>query len=169
MMRMFLRIYWGPILAIIAFLVVAVLMTGGAYLQAIRAMLQDPAWWADATFSVIVFTVLISWVVGLAARNRQRQERTPFEGWQVRVKTRDKELFSPLYWEEVRRFKNSPLEERRFIQSVLSSQGEWLESEGLDLVQECDWVERNDEAREYVIDLMKFRTRKQKNGESGSE
>ena len=54
MMRTFFRIYWGPILAIIAFLAIAVLMTGRAHLQTICSMLQDPAWWADATFSVIV-------------------------------------------------------------------------------------------------------------------
>ena len=139
-MRRFIQIDRGlilPIAAILAYAGIGIVWHGRDYGRALGEALERPAWWAENTLSVILFTALVSVVVNIAGRQRQAQERAPFKGWQVRVKTRDKELCSSLYWEEVRRFKDSPLEERRFIQSVLSSQGERLESEGLDLVQDA--------------------------------
>ena len=168
-MKPFLKAYLLPIAAIAAYVGIGILWHGRDYGRALLGALERPAWWAENTLSVILFTALVSVVVNIAARQRQAQERAPFEGWQVRVRSGGGERAVPLNWREVRRFKDSPLEERRFIQSVLSAQGERVKLEGLDLVQDCDWVERDDEARDYVIDLVKFRAGKRENADSGSE
>ena len=152
MMQTWIRIYWGPVLAILAFLATAFWMTGKAYLQAIREMLHDPAWWADATFTVIVFTVLISWITGLAQRYRTRIEREPFEGWQLEFGG----LAAPpepqgLYWEDVRKNLTSDFELWKFAKSTVSS-SLWISTPSLQEAKER-WLLVEKENRRIVIDF----------------
>ncbi len=155
-MKKIVTAYFWPIAAVAAYVLAAVLWHGWAYLDALWAFLEQPEWWAENTFTAIVFTVLVSAVVSIAARRRQQLERAPFERWTVSVSNGKARSVAPLDWEEVRRFRNSPLEERRLIQSIISSQGERLSTNGLDLVAQCDWVERDETKREYRIDMEKF-------------
>ena len=151
------RIYRFPILAIAGYVAVAILWHRSDYWQALWTVAKDPVSWAENTYSVIVFTVLVSWVVSIAARHRKELEREPYEGWSVEVRDGDRIDTSELFWEEVRLFKESRLEERRFIQSVISSQDERLKVKRLDICSSADWIERNEVDRKYVIDMVCFR------------
>ena len=156
-MKAFIWIYRLPILAIVAFVAIAFAWHRSDYWQALLSVAQIPVSWAENTYSVIVFTVLVSWVVTIAARNREKLQREPFEGWSVVVKDGSRTDESKLFWEEVRLFRESPLEERRFIQSVISSQDERLNVKQLDICTAADWVDRKEVDRKYVIDMVCFR------------
>jgi hypothetical protein len=125
--------------------------------EAFADNLKKPDWWVSDTLSFVLFGLFVGWVTSRFQQARLHKEREPYENWKVVVKDEGQAREAMLFRDEVRRFMESPLEERRMIQSVVSVSGGWLDTRKLDLVPDCNWVERNDEKREYVIDMEEFR------------
>lgn len=62
----------------------------------------------------------------------------------------------PLLWEEVRRFKESPFENRKFIQSVCTSEGVRIKAGQICVECQDGWVYRNDRKKRYVVDFTRM-------------
>lgn len=120
-------------------------------------LMKDPAWWAENTLSLLIFSLMVSWLVGFMARRLKDKERAPFTDWSVEVVDGERKDTASLAWDEVRRFHASPLEERRFIQSAVSSRGERMKINRLNVLKGADWVKRDNTVRKYMICMDKFR------------
>ena len=102
----------------------------------------------------MVFTVLVSWVVAIAARDRARQERAPWEGWELRLEGLRPGLApsrQPIWWEDARRLAFSPFERWKFVKSAVSNLCR-LRTPTLEDA-ESRWLTWNETDRSIVIDL----------------
>lgn len=61
-----------------------------------------------------------------------------------------------LLWEEVRRFKESPFENRKFIQSVCTSEGVRIKAGQIAVDDPEGWVYRDDRNKRYIVDFSRI-------------
>ena len=82
-----------------------------------------------------------------------------YRGWKLIVTPLDEKrrpYSHDLLWEEVRRFEQSPFENRKFVQSVCTSEGLRIKAGEIDVSQPESWVYRDEARREYRFDFRKM-------------
>lgn len=163
----FCRDYIFVIGAVVVYVGAAFAIHRMSFLEKLLAFLKNPEWWAENTYSVIVFAVLGGVILNKSADRRAKREREPYEGWTVHIDDGKSDLKDvqkekvpeddglKLYWEEVRTYLQSPMEERRMIQSIVSALGKRVETGELDLTK-VEWVKRIDNKKRYKIMIHKI-------------
>lgn len=150
-----LRVYWGPLVAIVIYVALAFAVTGQRYLDAVANMLRDPVWWAENTLGVVVFTVLVSWVINIAARNRERLERAPYEAWTLELRgLPSSPAQTRIYWEDMRKITDSEFEYWKFVKSAVSSYCR-IRTATL-AAAKTRWLTCDDQERRIVIDFSRM-------------
>lgn len=88
-----------------------------------------------------------------------------YRGWSACIEPKDS-LREPyetdLLWEEVKRFENSAFEKRKFIQSVVTSEGEWLKAGQVETTDPKSWVYVDKENTKYIFNFKLFPHEKKK-------
>jgi len=151
-----LKVYAWPLVAVVAWLVAATAIFGGAFWRALATRLADVAWWAETTWSVIFLSVAVAWLVAISQRRRARLERAPFEGWTLELRgLKDTPEPSALYWEDVRRIRASAFEEWKFIKSAVSTVVR-ISTRDLNAAT-SRWLRRDDNRKRITVDFSRMR------------
>ena len=155
--RRWLKVWRWPLLVLVAFLVAMSLVFGWAYWSRLWAFFTTPEWWAENTITLLIFTVLVGWIIDIGARERDRMQRQPWEGWRLELRgLRQGVMQRSLYWEDVQRFHASDFEYWKFVKSAVSS---ICQINTLDAREaEKRWLERNRKARRIIIDFSRMQS-----------
>ena len=152
-MKSLFSVYKWPLIAVVVWIAVAVSKFGTAYLSGLWATLQDINWWVENTFSVIIFTVVIAWVVGLSERNREKKGREPYEGRKIILKgLTNAPKPQGIHWQDAQKNDLSSFEKWKFIKSSVSSIC-WINTETLEEAEKR-WVSYSDKI--ITIDFSKM-------------
>ena len=152
-MIQFIKVYRGPIIAVVAWFLIAALTFGQGYFTSLWDTVRDKDWWVENTFSVIIFTVVINWVVSISDRHREQAHKAPYEGWHVILKGLKKDQKPQrIYWQDAQKIKISSFEKWKFIKSVVSSIC-WIKTPTLEEA-ENRWVYCYEDDKKIVIDFL---------------
>ena len=156
MVKRMVMVYWGPILAVILFFLIARWMTGEAYFTALWDILHDATWWADSTYSLVVFTVLVTWAERRSRLADAKLEREKYLNWAL-VYEGMKDPLPPraIYWRDVRELLESPYAFSRFFKSNLSNMLQ-IKTRVIS-PDETPWLRLDEENRRLIIDFNLMR------------
>ena len=114
----------------------------------------------DNLISFIIGTVILGTIFDIIRRGLNWVLTRKYRDWKLVVVPPDglgREPYeNALLWEEVRRFKESPFENRKFIQSVCTSEGVRIRAGQIDVVDPGGWVHRDDRNKRYVVDFSRI-------------
>jgi len=149
--------YKWPLIAAASWLAIATAVFGYLFWEELWKKLKNAEWWADNTLTFLIFTVLVGWIVYLTEREHERRRRAPFENWKVSITPRKGEPYEhDLFWEEVQKYLSSRVEERRFIQSVCSSEDIRIKQGKINIDDESNWIFRDQKNRLYIFNFRKL-------------
>jgi hypothetical protein len=109
----------------------------------------------------LIGTVFLGTIFDLIRRGIDYLINKPYRNWVLEVTPADADRATythDLLWDEVRRFKESRFECRKFIQSVCSSENVRLRMGEIPTDQPDFWVYRDDDAKKYRFDFRKKQT-----------
>ncbi|HHS89101.1 MAG TPA: hypothetical protein ENJ26_01890 [Rhodobacteraceae bacterium] len=114
----------------------------------------------DNLASFVIGTVLLGTAFDFIRRGWNWLLTHEYRGWKLTVippAGSGREGYEhALLWEEVRRFKESPFENRKFIQSVCTSEGVRIKAGQVAVDDPHGWVYRNDREKRYVVDFTRM-------------
>lgn len=113
---------------------------------------------SDNVISFLIGTVVLGTIFDAIRRAIDYVSTQKYRGWTLQVRPQNdqrKEYFHELLWDEVRRFERSPFENRKFIQSVCTSEGFRLKAGLIPIKDSNSWVFRDDENKFYKFDFTK--------------
>lgn len=151
----FLRVYRSPIAAVALWVVAALAQFRTAYLQALWCKLQDLDWWVENTFSVVIFTVIISWVVAITERQRERANQEPYEGRSIVLKgLKNAPRPQDVFWQDALKNESSRFEKWKFIKSAVSN----ICRIGTPTLEDAEtrWVTYSPDGHDIVINFKKM-------------
>ena len=127
--------------------------TEGLFTKTIDSLI-DPTWWGDNLAGFLVFSILVGIMSAIIRWIWAKYSRRKYVGWRLVVipKVDDRkrgEYKSTLLWDEVRKFEESPFEDRKFIQSVCTSENVRIKSGQIDTSQHDSWVYKDMECKRY--------------------
>ena len=114
----------------------------------------------DNLISFGIGTVILGTIFDIIRRGSNWVLTRKYRNWRLVVVPPDGSGREPyehaLLWEEVRRFKESPFENRKFIQSVCTSEGVRIKAGQIDVDHPEGWVHRDDRNKRYVVDFSRI-------------
>lgn len=114
----------------------------------------------DNLISFSIGTVFLGTIFDLIRRGMNRLLTSKYRNWKLVVVPPVNSGRAPyehaLLWEEVRRFKESPFENRKFIQSVCTSEGVRIKAGQIPVDDPEGWVYRDDRNKRYVVDFSRI-------------
>lgn len=152
-MRRLLSAYKWPLLAVLTWVVIALAQFGFEFLIGIWNKLHQKEWWVENTLSFVIFTILVSWVVTLVQKNREKLDQEPFTGWQVVLKgLQTSSKPQDIFWMDVQKNRASPFEKWKFIKSAVSSTC-WINTPGIDEAEKR-WLSYG--VKKIIVDFSKM-------------
>lgn len=121
--------------------------------------LGDSAWWGDNLAAFLVFSILVGFAVNMIRVGFSWIFTLEYRGWSIVVYPvgSDREMYEyPLLWEEAREMLGSKVKERQYIQSVMSSEGGWLENGEIKLDDPDHWVFKDKGNKSFVFTVADF-------------
>ncbi len=155
-MRKLLFVYRWPILAIAIWIVIAFVQFGWDFATGLWRVLRDVEWWVENTFSVIIFTVLISWVVSIADRHREKADMAPYADRRIVLRGLAKDPGPQgIHWQDAQKIDISTFEKWKSIKSAVSSIC-WIETPTL-ADAEGRWLSYERGGTRIIIDFTKMK------------
>ncbi len=119
-------------------------------------------WWIEQFVSWLVFSALVTCALHQLRVRREKKERKPFENWELILLGED-DLgdHQPLYWEEVRRIKDSEFERWKLVKSVMSGR---CKLEVTRIAKAKEWAFFDKDKKQVIIDFNKIPPEHMKGG-----
>jgi len=117
----------------------------------------------ENTLSFLFVTVFLGSAVEFIRRFYIFITTQKYRGWVLKVDPKDterEEYTHNILWEEVKRFESSAFEKRKFIQSVVSSEGGWLYAGQVETFNPDGWVFEDKTTKAFRFNLAKLPEKK---------
>lgn len=112
----------------------------------------DAEWWAENLIQFVIFTQVVSLLVSYGQKQKERQNREPFENWTIQLTGIAGVNTNPqrIHWSEASRFEDSDFEYWKFIKSSVSNTC-LIKTIDAKAAREAGWLK--DEGAAIVIDF----------------
>jgi hypothetical protein len=116
-------VYRWPLIVTALCCVAAAIKFGTSFFWGLLAKFSDEKWLIENVFLLIVFTFFVNWVISLAANDREKRKREPFEGWQFQIVNGDRIETTKIFWSEAEKYLNSEFERWRGVKTMMTTLG----------------------------------------------